>query len=80
LTRLTPGEEVINAKASAENRPLLKAINAGAPLSAGMGPFEVDINLGGQLVANNDQIVAQIENTQTTIANSRGQVRTRNAA
>ncbi len=77
LTRLTAGEEVINADAAARNRPLLKAINSGVPLSAAMGPMDVQVTIGGTLTANNQEIVAEIDETRTTIETTRGQVRTR---
>ena len=34
---LTPGEFVVNAKATAENYDLLRAINSGSPLFGGYG-------------------------------------------
>jgi len=76
LARLTPGEEVINAKASAENRPLIRAINSGLPASAGMGPMSIDVNINGQLTANNDQILAQLDETEVAVQQTRGQIRT----
>jgi hypothetical protein len=77
LTRLTPGEEVINARAASENRPLLKRINAGAPASAAMGPMELQVTIGGRLTGDTESLVAAIDNTTTTIDSTRGQIRAR---
>jgi len=79
LTRLTPGEEVINARAASENRPLLKRINSGVPLSAGMGPLELALTINGQLSATTEQISARLDETKASITSTRGQIRTREA-
>jgi len=77
LTRLTAGEEVINAQAASRNRPLLKAINAGMPASSAASMMgSVDVRVSGELTANNERIVARINETNTTIDATRGQVRT----
>ena len=78
LTRLTAGEEVINAKASARNRPLLKAINAGATFGGdGAGAMDVNVHVTGRLHGDGENITATINETNTSIDNTRGQVRTR---
>ena len=80
LARLTPGEEVINAQAAAANRPLLRQINSGLPASAGAGDMELTVNIDGQLTARNDQILAQLNETEVTVQRTRGQVRTQRPA
>jgi len=78
VARLTAGEEVINARASARNRPLLKAINAGASFGAdGGGAMAVEVTVAGQLTGDGENITASINETNTSIESTRGQVRSR---